>query len=125
MATGEIGGAPPVSGVIVEAHRAPDPPLPAPAQRALTFGILLSALRCTVQYILLPFVLPWIGVATSIPPWITLALSGVALIFITRNVRYLWRLRHARRWSYLALAVLIGAALLVFAVVDVRAILPS
>jgi len=99
--------------------------LPVSAERALTFGLLLSALRCTVQYVLLPFVLPWIGVAASIPPWITLALGGLALLLLTRNVRYLWRLHHARRWSYLALALTAGAALVIFMTMDLRDLLGS
>src|SRR5947209_1339368 len=53
------------------AYRAPtalETPLPAAAQKALTFGLVLSAVRCTLQYVLLPFVLPWVGLAASIPP---------------------------------------------------------
>ncbi|MBV9282850.1 MAG: hypothetical protein JOZ41_22475 [Chloroflexi bacterium] len=120
MIKGEIGA---VSAVAAGAQRGAESPLPAPAQRALTFGLLLSALRCTVQYILLPFVLPWIGVAASIPPWVTLVLSGLALASIARNVRYLWRLRHARRWSYLGLASMVATALLLFMVMDLRNLL--
>src|SRR5436305_8485541 len=92
---------------VYHAHRAPEGPLPVDAQRALTFGLLLSALRCTVQYVLLPFVLPWIGIAASVPPWVTLGLSGLALVSLFRNGRKLWRLHHARRWSYLALAAIV------------------
>lgn len=114
-----------IETVAARAHRAPESPLPAPAQRALTFGLLLSALRCTVQYILLPFVLPWIGVAASIPPWVTLVLGGLALASLTRNVRYLWRLHHARRWSYLAVSSVVGTALVLFMVMDVRNFLGS
>lgn len=104
-------------------HQAPGAALPAPAQRALTFGLLLSALRCTIQYVLLPFVLPWIGVAAAIPAWVTLVLGGLALASLTRNVRYLWRLHHARRWSYLGLAFMVGAALFLFMVMDLRHLL--
>lgn len=99
-----------------------DAPLPARAQRALTGALLLSALRCTIQYVLLPFVLPWIGVAATIPPWLTLALGALALGFLARNVRALWRTRHAQRWSYLMVASLVAASLLVFMLVDVRAL---
>src|SRR5581483_769328 len=91
-----------------------DDALPAPAQRALTFGLLLSALRCTVQYILLPVVLPWAGFAAAIPTWILLLLGIVAIGFLARNVRNLWMLHHARRWRYFALASIATAALLVF-----------
>ena len=105
------------------AHQVPESQLPAPAERALTFGLLLSALRCTLQYVLLPFVLPWIGFATSIPPWLTLAIGGLALAALVRNVRYMWRLHHARRWSYFAIASVVTTTLLVFMVMDVRNLL--
>ncbi len=99
------------------------PALPAPAQRALTFALLLSALRCTVQYIVLPFVLPWIGVAASIPSWLTLALGALAIVFLVRNVRRLWKAGHARRWSYLLVAGVVAASLLLFVFVDLRTLL--
>lgn len=103
-------------------RQAPEP-LPVPAQRALTFGLLLSALRCTLQYIILPFVLPWVGVTTRVAPWVTVLLGALAVTALGRNVYYLWRLHHARRWSYLMLAGLVAATLAIFAVVDVHAIL--
>jgi hypothetical protein len=107
------------------AYRVPgalETPLPAAAQKALTFGLLLSAIRCTLQYALLPFVLPWVGLAASIPSWATLVLSGIALASLSRNVRILWRTHHARRWSYLGLAMVVGSALVVFMAVDARSL---
>ena len=109
-------------GVGADSHGAAIPPLPPRAQRALTFALLLSAVRCTVQYVLIPFVLPWIGVAAAVPPWLTLGLGGLAILSLARNVRYLWRLHHARRWSYLFLAVVIIGALLIFVAVDLRSL---
>ena len=97
--------------------------LPPGADRGFTFAILLSALRCTAQYVLLPFVLPWLGVAASIPPWLTLAFSAIALFSLVRNLRYLWRMRYSRRWSYLGLALVVGIGLLIFVGVDLRALL--
>lgn len=108
---------------IQHVHRALESPLPTPARRALTFGLIISALRCTVQYVLLPFVVPWIGVAASIPPWVVLGLCGLALVSLARNVRYLWRLHHTRRWSYLAVAGVVATALSIFIVMDLRGLL--
>lgn len=105
---------------MAEAPLTPSSPLPVRAQRALTFGLLLSAVRCTTQYVLLPFVLPWIGVTAAIPPWVTLALGALALAALARNVRALWRLHHPRRWSYLLLALVVIASLLIFTLVDLR-----
>lgn len=101
-------------------HRSRPEPLPETAQRALSFALLVSALRCTVLYVILPFVLPWIGVAASVPRWITLVLGLVALASLTRNVRIMWRTRHARRWSYLLIAGVVAGTLLLFTVVDLR-----
>ena len=97
--------------------------LPRPVERAVTFAVLLAALRCTVQYVLLPFVLPWVGLAVEVPPWVTLALGALALVSLVRAVRQLWRLRHAHRWSYLVLGLVLMAALLLFIAVDLRALL--
>lgn len=97
--------------------------LPVPVERAVTFAVLLAALRCTAQYVLLPFVLPWAGLAAAVPPWVTLALGALALVSLARAVRQLWRLRHARRWSYLLLGLVVTAALLLFIAVDLRALL--
>ena len=122
MAVDDLGDGRPLERRAVS-PLSPTPPLPAPAQRALTFGLLLSALRCTVQYIVLPFVLPWVGATAAIPRWLILVLGLLALGALARNVRALWRVRHARRWSYLLLALVVAASLLLFTVVDLRALL--
>lgn len=96
-------------------------PQAATPDRGITFALLLSALRCTVQYVILPFVLPWLGVAAAIPPWVTLLLSLIALFSLVRNLRYLFRIQHARRWSYLGIACVIATGLLIFIGVDLRA----
>src|SRR5947209_2579325 len=106
MATDEVRSARAFAGMRASAAApSADAPLPAPAQRALSFGLLLSAVRCSIQYVLLPFVLPWIGVTGAIPPWLTLALGTLAVAALARNLRTLWRLRHAQRWNYLFLAL--------------------
>lgn len=97
--------------------------LPAPVERAFGFAILLAALRCTLQYVLLPFVLPWLGLVDGVPPWLTLALGALALLSLAFSVRRLWQLRHPRRWSYLALAGVVIAALLLFGALDLRTLL--
>lgn len=122
MATHELGDIRPVEDVMAAVPLSPHPPVPARAQRALTFGLLLSALRCTIQYVILPFVLPWIGVTASIPPWLTLALGMLALGALARNVRSLWQKQYAGRWNYLMLAAIVAISLLVFAAVDLRSL---
>jgi len=122
MATENLTDNAPYSGARPLGASSLQTPLPQDAQRALTFGLLLSAARCTLQYILLPFVLPLIGFTGKLPPWLTLVLGLVALVFLARNVRRLWRMRHARRWSYLFLALVVGGTLILFAALDLHAL---
>lgn len=122
MATDEIGDSRSRVGLSAAPVLSADARLPERAQRALTFGLLLSALRCTAQYLIFPFVLPWIGVTAALSRWLTLALCMFALAVLARNVRYMWILRHPRLRSYLVLAALVAASLLVFLAVDLQAL---
>jgi hypothetical protein len=88
------------------------------SSRPFETPLLVSAVRCTVRYIVLPFVLPLLGVATSATLGIVtgavlgilLTVDVIAVIAIVATLRRLWRLQHPRRWQYLALAlaVLVG-----------------
>lgn len=94
--------------------------MPAPVERAFTYAILLSALRCTMQYVVLPFVLPWIGVVAEVPAWVTLALAGAGALLARAQRAHPGRMRHAQRWSYLALAFVVFAALVLFVTMDLQ-----
>jgi ABC-type iron transport system FetAB permease component len=71
-------------------------------------ALLVSAVRCILRYIVLPFVLPLWGIATGAALGILLTVDVIATIAIVATLRRLWRLQHPRRWQYLALAVLVG-----------------
>lgn len=81
--------------------------------------LLISAVRCTVRYVVLPFVLPLVGVVTSPTLGIVtgtalgllLTLDVIAAIAIVTTLRRLFRLRHPRRWQYVPVAL--GMAALV------------
>jgi hypothetical protein len=82
------------------------------SSRPFETALLVSAVRCTARYIVLPFVLPLLGVATGATLGILLTLDVIAAIAIVATLRRLWRLQHPRRWQYLpvalALEVLVG-----------------
>lgn len=79
----------------------------APAARAFGFALLISGLRCTLQYVMLPVVLPLIGVLSGLSLPLVLLLDGVALTMLVRSLRYYWRTLHPRRFDMLPLAALI------------------
>jgi ABC-type iron transport system FetAB permease component len=99
------------------------PELGAPLPRTgLKTPLLISAVRCIAQYLVLPFVLPFVGVIGGVPAWLGLACNIVAFASLVVSLRRLWRVRHSRRFSYLPLAMLILFALAVFTIADLQAL---
>lgn len=85
-------------------------------------GLMLwVAARCTLQYVVLPFILPLAGVSGSLSVWLSAAISLFALGLIIFNLRRLWRTNW--RWRYLALSLVSGGAIALFLVLDIQALL--
>lgn len=111
--------------------RLPQQPVPATESRPLETPLLIAAVRCAVRYIVLPFVVPLLGVATGTTIGVVtgaalgllLTLDVIALIAIVATLRRLWRLRHPRRWPYLPVALALGVLVGFFFVNDARVLL--
>jgi hypothetical protein len=78
----------------------PPPPadeevMPEEAKEGRTIGLALviSGVRCTLQYLILPVVLPLIGLASGFSLIIAMALDLVALWLLISGLRYLWQTR--------------------------------
>jgi hypothetical protein len=82
-------------------------PQPVPstgAGRPLGLALAISATRCTIQYIVLPLLLPVIGLAGGYSLGVVLILDLIALVAVVTSLRRVWRTRWAGRWRYLPLA---------------------
>jgi hypothetical protein len=100
--------------------RIPDGP-PAPegaAQRAFSTSILVSATRCLLTYILLPFVAPALGLAAGVGPAIGIPIGVVAIGFNVLTIRRFWAADHRWRWAYTAIGLTVIALLVVLMVED-------
>jgi hypothetical protein len=101
--------------------RIPDGP-PAPegaAQRAFSTSILVSATRCLLTYIVLPFVAPALGLAAGVGPAVGIPIGVVAIGFNVLTIRRFWAADHRWRWAYTAIALTVIALLLVLMVEDI------
>jgi hypothetical protein len=78
-----------------------------PADRAFGASLVFSALRCILQYIVLPIILPLVGLASDFSLGIVLLLDLVALTSIVYSLRRLWQLNHPQRWNFLPMALAI------------------
>jgi len=90
-------------------------------QRVLTRSVMVVALRCTLQYIVLPFMLPLLGVSSRLSIWLSGALELFALGLMAFNVRRLWNT--SWRWRYIGLSTLTGSFLLIMLYIDLMTLL--
>lgn len=89
------------------------------AENALTLSLLFSGIRCLLQYALLPFLLPIIGIAADATTPILLLINLLAMVSIFFSLRRFWKIGYAHRWRYLAVAAAALVLLLAFTVYDI------
>jgi hypothetical protein len=93
------------------------------SDRILGGSLVFVAIRCTLQYVVLPFILPLFGIGGSFTVVISLVLEIFALGLMAFNVWQLWPT--SWRWRYLALSVVMASLVGVFIYSDVTALLGS
>lgn len=89
------------------------------ARKAFQTSLMVATVRCLLMYIVFPFVLPAIGVASGVGPWIGLPISLAAIVAITMSIRRFWRADHSKRWHYTVFGGLVICFLAVLVVRDV------
>jgi hypothetical protein len=87
--------------------------------RIFSASIFLSALRCLLSYIVLPFVLPVLGVARGVGPAIGIPIGALALTFDYLGIRRFWLADHRQRWAFTALYTVVGGMVLALLIVDI------
>lgn len=94
-------------------------PSEAAARRAFSTSMLVSATRCLLTYIVLPFVAPLIGIGADVGPGLGIAIGGVAVVSNCLTIRRFHAAQHRWRWGYTAIAVCVIVGLLVLMGQDV------
>lgn len=88
------------------------------AENAFSKSILVSAVRCTLTYVLIPFVFPLVGWGAGVGPWIGLPIGVAAIIANVVSIRRFHRSDHRWRWPMTAINVGIIALLSVLVILD-------
>jgi hypothetical protein len=88
------------------------------ARKAFQTSLMVATVRCLLMYIVLPFVLPIIGVASGVGPWIGLPISIAAIVAISMSIRRFWRADHSKRWHYTVLGTVVICALIALVIQD-------
>lgn len=95
------------------------------AERAFGASVMFSGLRCVLQYAVLPFVLPIIGVAVETTMPLMLAINVLAIVSVFFSLRRFWQIGYQYRWQYLVIALAVLAVLALFMVLDFRTMLAA
>lgn len=103
------------------------PPVPGKRRRqaegAFNLAIIVSGVRCTLAYVILPFALPFLGLAPGVGPTLGLAIGTVAIIFNVTSMRRFWRIRHPWRKPVTVIHIGMIAFLLFLMVNDARTLI--
>ena len=89
------------------------------ARRAFQTSIMVATVRCLLMYIVFPFVLPAVGLASGVGPLIGIPISLVAIVAIVSSVRRFWRADHSKRWHYTVLGTAVVGFLCVLIAIDI------
>jgi hypothetical protein len=96
----------------------PSRPSTRSAETAFQRSMLISATRCTLTYLVFPFVLPAFGIATSVGPALGLTIGSLALVCDVFAIRRFFAADHRWRWHFTIVAVCVMALLSVLLVED-------
>ena len=93
------------------------------AERAFGFSLLVSGVRCILQYVVLPFILPLVGIAAEVAVPITLAINLLAVVLILFSLRRFWQINYRHKWQYLFVALTAWVLLGAFIALDLKTLL--
>lgn len=87
-------------------------------ERVFGVSLLFSGVRCTLQYAVLPFLLPLLGVAVEAATPFLLLLTLMAVVSIFFSLRRFWQINYTHRWQYLFVSVAVLIILVAFIIFD-------
>lgn len=95
------------------------------SERAFGFSLVFSGIRCILQYAILPFVLPVLGVTMEAATPISLGINLLAIVLIVYSLRRFWKVGYRHRWRYLPVALTALVLLVAFIALDLHVITTS
>lgn len=105
--------------------RIQDPPTDRPeaeTYRHFRRSMTISGIRCTLTYVVFPFLLPLLSFTKGVGPIVGVVVGSVALVFDTITVRRFFEVNHKYRWYFSAIAAAVMGLLVILLVQDGMAV---
>jgi hypothetical protein len=96
----------------------------AAALGAFQRSMLISGLRCTLTYVVFPFVLPAVGFASRVGPALGITIGVIAMVCDVFTIRRFFQVDHRWRWAFSGLALSVIGLLSVLLVQDLIDLMP-
>lgn len=93
------------------------------AERVFSKSVLISGIRCTLTYLIFPFVAPLIGITSSVGAVVGVSIGVVAIVFNIMSIRRLFAADHPYKWWAGAMNLTVIVLLIVLFVVDSQTLL--
>jgi len=92
------------------------------AERAFSLSLMFSGVRCIIQYAVLPFMLPVIGIAGDLAVQISFVINMMAIAAIIYSIRTFFRVNYKYKWQYLPVGLVALILLSAFLLLDMAEI---
>lgn len=100
--------------------REPDPDVPDDqVNKLFETSILISAIRCTLAYVVFPIFAPALYAASDWGPAIGLTVGAVALVFDVAGMRRFWKADHRWRWPMTGIYACVMVLVVILVVHDI------
>ena len=90
------------------------------AENAFSKSIAVSAIRCTLTYVLIPFVFPLIGFGAGVGPFIGVPIGLAAIVANVVSIRRFHRSDHRWKWPMSVINAGILVLLVILVAIDFR-----
>ena len=90
--------------------------------RMFNVSTIVSGIRCTISYLILPFAAPFLGLAPSVGPVLGLTIGAVAWAANVYSIRRFWTSGHRLRKPVTVVHFGIIGLLIALAIGDIRAL---
>lgn len=93
------------------------------AENAFSKSVAISAIRCTITYLILPILKPIVDLSGGVGPWLGLVIGTVSMVAIVFSIRRFFAADHRYRWPYAVIGGSILVLLIYQGVADIQTLL--
>lgn len=93
------------------------------ASKTFSTSMVVSGIRCTLTYVVFPWILPLLGVAGGITAGLGLPVGLVAIFFNGWSIRRFWKTDHNLKWIVASINVCVIVLLSILVILDISELL--